>query len=81
MFTWLGKLKVYAIEFGAVLLAVLLALAAGFRKGEKSASNADAAKAAKVTADAITKSNEVKRRIDAMSPEQIDKEADKWSRD
>ena len=76
------KIKLYAAALGAVLLAVLGALAVGFRKGEKSADSANAASAAKATNDAIAKTNAASQRVDTLPPDQVQQELQsKWSRD
>ena len=79
---FLGRIQGYAIAFGAFLLAVGAALLIGFRKGEKSADNANAAASAKATNEAIVTTNTVSQRVDALPPDQVQQELkDKWSRD
>jgi len=78
----LDKLKSAALWLGGFLLAVGAALLFGFRKGEKTADNANAAAAAKATNEAITKTNEASQRVNALPPNEVRQELqDKWSRD
>lgn len=77
-----ARIQGYAIAIGAFLLAVGGALLLGFRKGEKSADNANAAASAKATNEAITKTNAASQRVDALPPDEVKQELqDKWSRD
>jgi hypothetical protein len=85
MFAWilekLAGFKALAIEAGAVLLAILTAIAYGRYKGEKAGINQVAAKSAEATQKAVDTRGKVDNAVQREAPGDAAKQLNKdWSR-
>lgn len=78
---WFGGIWAKVAMVGGIILAGLLAILMIERKGEKAGAQSVEIKAAKATADAVQKAQDVQRTLDGTPDEEVSKELlKKWSR-